>query len=83
MTAASGSLEISPATTVLALDAADVTTSQDLTVTAQQEGLAELTVRLQSGAGDATVYAIPVLVMGAESAPADASAPAAKEKDGG
>jgi hypothetical protein len=82
VTAASGSLEISPATAVLALDAAGVTASQDLTVTAQQEGLAELTVRLQSGAGEATVYAIPVLVMGAESTPADASAPAAIEKGG-
>jgi hypothetical protein len=82
VTAASESLEISPATAVLALDAGGVTASQDLTVTAQQEGLAELTVRLLSGAGDATVYAIPVLVMGA-GAPADSSAPAAKEKDAG
>jgi hypothetical protein len=78
VTAASGTLEISPASGVLALDAAGVTASHDLTVTAQQEGWAELTVRLQSGTGGEAVYAIPVLVMAAGGVPADAV-----RKDGG
>jgi hypothetical protein len=71
LTIESSSLIAAPDTALLALDAAGTTVSHDLTVTARQEGLVELTVRLKAGMAE-SVYVIPVLVT-AEAAAAAAA----------
>lgn len=69
LTIESSSLIAAPDTALLALDAAGTTVGHDLTVTARQEGLAELTVRLKAGMAE-SVYVIPVLVTSAAAAAA-------------
>jgi hypothetical protein len=60
----STSLVAAPDTAVLALDTVGTAVGHEVTVTAQQAGLAELTVRLRAGAVE-SVYVIPVLVAAA------------------
>jgi hypothetical protein len=71
----SSSLIAAPDTATLALDGSGTAVAHDLTVTARQEGLAELTVRLKAGIAE-SVYVIPVLVISAAAAE-PAAAPAA------
>lgn len=66
--ASSSTLDVQPATGVLALQDGQPAT-QELTVTAAEEGLAEFTVRLKAEGSAEAVYAIPVLVMPAGAAP--------------
>jgi hypothetical protein len=63
----SSSLIVSPASGVLSIAGAGDPASHELAVTAQQAGLAEITVRLRGEGEDAveTAYAIPVLVSAA------------------
>jgi hypothetical protein len=55
-------LQASPASAQLALPGADEAATLELSVTAQQPGLAELTVRVAAEGAAETVHAIPVLV---------------------
>ncbi len=65
----SAQLQVDPATAGLMLEGGDRATTLALTLTAQQPGLAEISVRLTGeGSPTPTAYAIPVLV----SAPAGA-----------
>jgi hypothetical protein len=77
LTIESSSLIAAPDTATLALDGSGTAVAHDITVTARQEGLAELTVRLKAGIAE-SVYVIPVLVTSAADAvAAPAPAPAA------
>jgi hypothetical protein len=67
VTIESTSLVAAPDTAVLMLDAVGTAVGHELTVTARQAGLAELTVRLKAGAVE-SVYVIPVLVAAAAAA---------------
>lgn len=60
--AASGTLEVLPATGTLALEGGKPAT-HELTLTSAEEGLLEFTVRLKAEGAAEAVYAIPVLVM--------------------
>jgi hypothetical protein len=67
--ASSTTLEVVPATGVLTLEGGKPAT-HELTITAAGEGLAEFTVSLKTEGAAEAVYAIPVLVMAAQAAPA-------------
>jgi hypothetical protein len=73
LSAESTSLILAPASAILALASAGEPVTHELIATSQQEGLAELTVRLKAGEGAEAVYAVPVLVSAAGSAPAPAA----------
>ena len=73
LSAESTSLILAPASAMLALASAGAPVTHELIATSQQEGLAELTVRLKAGEGAEAVYAVPVLVSAAGSAPAPAA----------
>lgn len=79
LNAESAAMTVTPTSTTLTLPTADEVVSHELTVTAADPGLTELTVRLKSDAAAVeTVYVIPVLVAGPDDpAPAPAAAPAA------
>jgi hypothetical protein len=67
--ASSGTLEVQPATATLPIEGGKQAT-HELTLTSPAEGLLEFTVRLKTEGAAEAVYAIPVLVMAAQGAPA-------------
>lgn len=66
----SDTLDLQPAMGVLALQGGGPAT-HELTITSAEEGLHEFTVQLKAEGTAEAVYAVPVLVMAAATAPAD------------
>lgn len=67
--AESSGLIIAPDSATLAIAAADTPVVQQVIVTAPREGLVDMQVRLKGADAAETVYAVPVLVAAAASAP--------------
>lgn len=67
--ASSGTLEVQPAMATVAIEGGKPAT-HELSLTSPAEGLFEFTVRLTTEGATEAVYAIPVLVMPAQGAPA-------------